>query len=651
VSPDAAVLSQVVDRAVRRARLLVAAESAAIGVAVAAWSAAAGLVVAVLFAVWRARAASRRSVVRALERGTPGSRNLIVTADEIASGALAVRPAMRERVLADASVAARSVDVRAAFPSRPVARAAILASAAWLAAAAIGVWRQPPSRSTAIDSRTTPRTATAAAAAMRVTVDIAPPPYTGRRATSAVDPAHVEAVENSTLHLAIESAAARVQVESSRSTTTLTRTGGGLFEHRTVLEKSGFLVVTSDAGARRVMTVTVTPDALPEVRLVAPGRDLVYGGGNARVTFNATASDDYGLRALVLRYTKVSGSGEQFEFEDGEIPLALSKSSARDWSGSAARSVAELGLHEGDVLVYRAVAADARPGEGEASSDAFFIEISKLGVAAGDAFTLPEEETRYALSQQMLIVKTERLNQQRVSMTPEAVVEASQGLAVEQRMIRSELIFMLGGEIEDEEVEAEQSTELQEGRLANRGQRDLRTATVAMSRAEKLLTGADTVDALKAERAAVVALQRAFSRERYILRALATRSQLDLSRRLSGTPGQAIGWRRTVESRPASRRAAHLQSLLQGLGEAARARQGASDREARANLAVLAELAVRTDPESPALRQVAADLQQLADRWTASPDDIRALNAIAAKVAPEARRALADPPLMVEGAR
>src|SRR5207253_4314488 len=136
--------------------------------------------------------------------------------------------------------------------------------------------------------------------------------------------------------------------------------------------------------------------------------------------------------------------------------------------------------------------ADARPGDGTAMSDAFFIEISKIGAAAGDAFTLPGQESRYALSQQMVIIKTERLQQQRASMAPADVADAALNLAVEQRMIRAEFVFMLGGEVEDEEVEAAQSTELQEGRLANRGQRDLRAATVAMSQAEKLLTGADT---------------------------------------------------------------------------------------------------------------------------------------------------------------
>ena len=138
-----------------------------------------------------------------------------------------------------------------------------------------------------------------------------------------------------------------------------------------------------------MIPIVVSPDALPAVRLTAPARDLVYAGGNPRIAFDARATDDFGLRSLALRYTKVSGSGEKFEFQEGEIPLAVTRASAREWSGSASRSLAELDLKDGDMLVYRAVAADARPGDGSASSDAFFIEISKLGVAAGDAFTLP----------------------------------------------------------------------------------------------------------------------------------------------------------------------------------------------------------------------------------------------------------------------
>ena len=293
------------------------------------------------------------------------------------------------------------------------------------------------------------------------------------------------------------------------------------------------------------------------------------------------------------------------------------------------------------MLVYRAVAADARPGGGTASSDAFFVEISKLGVAAGDGFTLPEEETRYALSQQMLIVKTERLHQRRGRMTREELTEAALGLAVEQRMIRAEFVFMLGGEVEDEEVEAEQSTELQAGRLENRGQRDVRAATIAMSQAEKALTGTDTAAALAAERAAVAALQRAFTRERYLLRALASRGRLDPARRLTGSLSEASDWRRTPAALPEDRRAALLQDLLRGIAALAASAEAGAALGPRAH--VLAEEAIRIDATAPQLRQVATALQRAADA-AGTAARRTALADAAAAAASEARRAFAGAP-------
>ena len=176
-------------------------------------------------------------------------------------------------------------------------------------------------------------------------------------------------------------------------------------------------------------------------------------------------------------------------------------------------------------------------------------------------------------------------------------------------MIRAEFVFMLGGEVEDEEVEAEQSTELQEGRLQNRGQRDLRAATIAMSQAEKLLTGANTAEALVAERAAVAALQRAFSRDRYILRALRQPRQLDPARRLTGDLKDASGWVRAVAPAPEDRRAAQLQDLMAGLGAILRERKHAWP----ARAAVLARQTLGIDPESAALRRAATELQRLAE--------------------------------------
>jgi hypothetical protein len=462
--------------------------------------------------------------------------------------------------------------------------------------------------------RLMPTSRTSSSSPPRVVATIEPPAYTKLPVRTLNDPSQIDAVEGSIATVVM-----------------------GPFSTRAVLSKTGYIVI-GEREARRTIPVVVSPDALPAVRLTAPGRDLVYAGGNPTIAFDARATDDFGLQSLALRYTKVSGSGENFEFQEGEIPLEVTRSNARDWTGRVSRSLADLELKDGDMLVYRAVAADARPGDGTGSSDAFFIEISKLGVAAGDAFTLPQEETRYALSQQMLIIKTERLQQRRAAMAADAVTEDALNLAVEQRMIRAEFVFMLGGEVENEEVEAEQSSELQEGRLQNRGQRDLRAATVAMSQAEKLLTGANTADALVAERAAVAALQRAFSRDRYILRALATRSQLDPARRLTGSLAGAGDWRRVLPDVRENRRAALLQDLLRGIADLTR------DASA-ARAAVLAEEAIRIDPASAALRQVATELQRAADAATDKTAIARALSAATSAAIAESRRAHADPPI------
>ena len=630
----------------RRLRALTVVEAAgwaaAAGVAagrVTGASAPVAALVGGLVSAWRWRRSARAAVVRAVERADPAARNVFVTADELLAGTLTTSREMHARVLAAAAAVARRIDRGAIAPLAPAGRAVVAA----LVAVAL-MWTMPLWRSRAGEVASVVRTAlggpgAAAVAPVHVRARIEPPPYTGLTARDADDPAELQAIEGSTLTLTVDAAADPVTVEHDGAVATLARGGDRRFVHRVVLKRTGFLVVAT-AGARRTIPIVVSPDALPSVTLTAPGRDLVYAGGNARIAFTAHAADDFGLRSLRLRYTRVSGSGENFTFEDGEIPLDVARATPREWSGRAARTIAELNLKEGDLLVYRAVAADARDGDGTGSSDAFFIEISKLGVAAGDAFTLPEEESKYALSQQMLIVKTERLQQRRASLSDPDVTEAALNLAVEQRMIRAEFVFMLGGEVEDEAAEAEQSNELQEGRLQNRGQRDVRAATIAMSQAEKLLTGANTREALVAERAAVAALQRAFARDRYILRALATRSQLDLSRRLTGSSSGAADWRRTIPSAPANTRAALLQDLLRGISEVSAGAASAGATTAR----LLAEEAIRIDPASAALRQVSTELQRAADA-TDPAVRTRALAAAGEAAATEARRAHADAPL------
>ena len=638
---ERASIGEIVAEAARRGRVGMIVEAAAWGVTAAAIVPILGVVAAAAVAVCRWRATRHEAIVQALERAQPTARNLFVTADELERNALEAKPAIRARVLADAAAAARGVAPRDLFPAAPIARAVAASALAWAVATTALWWRTSDDRGAPTSRTPSASRSNGDAPRLRVRVVVQPPPYTQLAPATLVDPDEIRAVEGATALLTIETSSRAITLEQDGEVRGLELGGGGTFGGRVNLNRTGYLLVAADE-ARRMIPVVVAPDSLPAVRIAAPGRDLVYAGGNPRIAFEAHATDDFGLRALALRYTIVSGSGEQFEFKDGEIPLAVTPRDARDWQGTASRSLADFELKEGDMLVYRAVAADARPGGGTASSDAFFVEISRLGAAAGDGFTLPEEETRYALSQQMLIVKTEKLHQRRGRMPSEELAEAALGLAVEQRMIRAEFVFMLGGEVEDEEAEAEQSTELQAGRLENRGQRDVRAATIAMSQAEKALTGTDTAAALVAERAAVAALQRAFTRERYLLRAFASRSRLDPARRLTGGLSEAVDWRRTSAPLPEDRRTALLRDLLSGI---AALTTGASAGAAFGQQArVLSEQAIRIDPASAQLRQVGTAMQRAADAGADPGRRQAALAEAATAAASEARRAFAGAP-------
>jgi hypothetical protein len=635
---DEQVVHDALRSAIRRARIVAAAEALAAGFAVAAFSPLAAAVVAAVVLAWRLRATTRAGLLRTIERTHRDARNLFVTADELSRGVLAAKPVVRQRVFERAAIESKRLNPRALVPVKALTRAWIVAGIVWLLVSTFALWRQPVERMAQRAGLPSAFSTNPSSGAIRVTVSLTPPAYTQLPATTSVDPSQIAVIEGTMATLAIDGAATRVLAEHEGTARPLIRAADGRFLDRIELRKTGYYALETDAGSRRVIPIVVSADALPAVRVTAPGRDLVYPLADRRVEFDVRATDDFGLRSMRLEYTKVSGSGEQFEFQEGQIPLTVVKAGDRDWKGSATQTLASLALAEGDILVYRAAATDARPGDGTGRSDAFFIEISKLAAAAGDAFTVPEEETRYALSQQMLIIKTERLEKNRPSMPATDFNEAALNLAVEQRMIRAEFVFMLGGEVEDEEVEAEQSSELQSGRLQNRGQRDLRAATVAMSQAEKFLTGASTREALTAERAAVAALQRAFARDRYILRALGSRTELDLKRRLTGTVTEPTGGRRDQPPPRPNRRAALLQNLLAGIGALKTNAAGAT---------LLAREALRIDADSPVLRRAAEDLQKLADTWaaTASPARNAAIDAVASSVAVEAARALAAPQL------
>jgi hypothetical protein len=581
-----------------------------------------GLAVAAGLAAGR----SRTRTVAEVERRAPQCRNLLITASELSGPRVSdprstsglkpeVPPYVRDRVLADAARLAGRLDLAALFPRRRAVLALAGGAVAWTAALTLVDGRI--ARGAPVAEPSSDRAAQIAT----VDVEIVPPEYTGRSARTLRNPARIDALAGSRLRVTVEADAASVTLETLGHSQPVPSSGAQTFAVSILADSDGYLALTpaaanGDRGPRRLIGLAVAADAVPRVRATAPGKDLLVASGAQIVPVAVDADDDLGLASLAVRYTKVSGSGETFTFTEGALPIDVTRTNDRAWTGRTAWRLDGLGLQPGDMVIYRGVATDRRPGAPAGESDAFVIEVAAPGALASEGFAVDDRMDKYAVSQQMVILKTERLLASRASVSAEAFREGALDIAADQRQVRAEFVFMLGGELTDagldpttlhEHEEAAGEDDLAAGRLINQGRADLMRAIRTMSRAAALLVEPDVDGALPIEKEALVYLQRAFSRSRYILRTLGERERLDLSRRLTGTLAALARPSRPAAEPEASARVAALRRVLADL--AALAADPAPGTQAwRARSTALAQRLLEIDPASSALRDVAAAL-------------------------------------------
>lgn len=639
------------------APLLLLRWTGTLGAAGAASVAAAAIVAGVSWALWRT---PRRpeAIATLIERRTPVAKNLFVTAAEIGARQLPIRADVRDVVFRDAADAATRIDVASLFPLRRAAATLVAVIAIW----ALGL---------IVDAHWIARArdvvrlgAPGAPAISRVTVIVTPPAYASRPPQTLTDPERIEALAGSVIRVDVDATAEHVDLIGVGERHAMARSESGAFSGTVQAAADGFLAVqpfgaSESAGVRRVISLAVVVDHSPVARIVAPGKDMFVSNVPAALPVKIEATDDIGLALLRLTYTKVTGSGENFEFKTGEFPLQVSRTSGVAWSATASMNLASLGLEQGDMLVYRAVVGDNRPGSVPIESDAFVIEVLRPGEALSEGFAIDEEKDKYAVSQQMIIIKTERLIAKKATISAEAFTDEAQNIAAEQRKVRAEFVFMMGGEFEDaaaavggdlnEEEEAANEAELLAGRMQNNGRRDIIQATRHMSDAVQLLTNISPVQALPREKAALVALQRAFTKSRYILRVLTPRERADETRRLSGKMTGAAEWRRAVAEAPQDARQAALFGALTNVGRVA-GKTSYSPAEAN-ELATIAESILKADASLAPVAQAFAQAGASIAAAKPAAETAALVDAAAAKLSAAARARAAAAPQMRDATR
>jgi hypothetical protein len=538
----------------------------------------------------------------------------VITAEELLRHPRRAAESIRQRVVFEAAEIVASVS-----PGEVVS----LQWPFWLGALGVVVAAvivaAVPDRVLRLANRATPpiQQSAAGAGAISVTATIVAPAYTQAAPKTITNPERIDALQGSRLTLSVRGGGpwrVRFGTDALAAESSSVETRVEL-----QLSQSGYLAIEptdpAAAGMRRLLPVAVVPDRAPTIHIEKPGKDLLLPHASQNVELSGAAADDFGLQSLELRYTKVTGSGEQFDFKEGTLPLSISRESGRDWRARAVLALNSVGLAPGDSLIYRLVGRDARPGDaGLATSDTYFIEIAGPGQVALAGFELPPDRERYALSQQMIVLKLQRLRAKEKSLDRATLEQEVGNLAAEQRAVRANFVFLMGGEVEDEEAEAEHSHEIQEGRLENTARREIMDAIQHMGRVEIALAAVDTGGALPPARAAVEALQRAFGRNRYILRTLPTRSRVDPSKRLTGDISSASNWRREVSPQPADAASEAARALLGRLLELSPSL--AAGAVPAATITGLAEDALSIDAAADDWQQVSRALLQLRDSGT-----------------------------------
>lgn len=523
--------------------------------------------IATTIAVIRSKRLSLVDAAEMIERHTPALDNLIVTAADLESRPRPVRGDIREEL--DRQVVERLslIDAtRVVSLAQPlIVAAVVLVGCALLTGVS--------DRASLMQAGVTPVSAAEAAGDGRFNVTISPPAYLKRVVEVMPEPVQISVIAGS-----------RVRIEASHTTL-----------REWIATASEGIEIRPDPNAPpRFLSVIVLPDAPPQLRIVEPGKDLAIATPTGTLAVNVESRDDFGLASVTLRFIKASGGGENVAFTEGEVPLTIERRSDQQWFGRAAMPIGTMGLADGDILVYRAIARDTNPLGMPVQSEQYLIEIGKASGVADSGFSLPAEEKKYAISQQMVIYKTQQLLA--AKSPPDALAQA-QGIAVEQRMVRAEVVFLGGGEVEDEVAEAASSDELTEGRLQNTGRAEMIKAITAMSRAEAQLNEGKPAEALVFEKAALASLERALDRRRYFLRTLPDRSRIDVTRRLTGERKDARSWLRQQASLDAHAAFAAERAIMRRLASAATSGTGLD--------ASLAAGVVAVDPSSPELQKAA----------------------------------------------
>ncbi|HEY2850360.1 MAG TPA: DUF4175 family protein, partial [Gemmatimonadaceae bacterium] len=293
-----------------------------------------------------------------------------------------------------------------------------------------------------------------------VVVHVTPPSYAGLPDEALDNPASVRALVGS--RVVVEGLAGDGDVsvtigDSARETRA--SSSGDRWTLALVMPASPVAARLRASAHERLLVLEPMPDSSPVVTLTLPARDSILRTPSGTIRLAATATDDYGLASGSFEVIVSSGSGENFTFKTRTLGAATFSSRAGDLAASLALD--SIGLQPGDMLHIRAIVRDRNnvTGPGVGTSDTRTLRIARsdeYDSVAVDPAPPPEAE-KNALSQRMLLMLAQALEQKRRKISHSTLVNESRAIAVDQTRLRKrvgQIVFTRLGEDTGEEGDA-----------------------------------------------------------------------------------------------------------------------------------------------------------------------------------------------------
>ncbi len=203
----------------------------------------------------------------------------------------------------------------------------------------------------------------------------------------------------------------------------------------------------------RLHRLDAIPDAVPQVRLIAPDRTLVLATpGQRRWQVVFEAIDDYGIAiAADLRLTLAQGEGENIRFTERTMPLS-GTGDPRRRRFTASLDLAGLGFSAGNDLVAQITVRDMHaPGPHVVRGPSVILRWPPdLGrESSGLEGAVKKAMPAYFRSQRQIIIDAEALLKERPRLSDERFLSKSDAIGVDQRILRLRYGQFLGEEAED----------------------------------------------------------------------------------------------------------------------------------------------------------------------------------------------------------